>query len=80
MRRSAKQPKQWELQVDWGLCAGHGVCSAALGEEIDLDQWGYPRGHGDRRITVPEDLVGAARLAVATCPAVALRLRRVTVE
>ena len=66
--------------MDWGLCAGHGVCSAALGEEIDLDQWGYPRGRAERRIAVPEELLGAARLAVATCPAVAMRLRRLAVE
>lgn len=70
----------YRLEVDWGLCAGHGVCAAALGESIGLDRWGYPRGTQQRTITVPGPLRGAARLAVATCPNVALRLRRAEVD
>lgn len=65
-----------ELVVDWSRCAGHGVCAAALGERIDLDRWGYPTGVTTRGVPVPGRMRDAARLAVASCPAAALRLRR----
>ncbi|HEX6887613.1 MAG TPA: ferredoxin [Candidatus Nanopelagicales bacterium] len=64
------------LVVDWERCAGHGVCVAALGERLDLDRWGYPRGVSSRGVAVPAELSGAARLAVRSCPAAALRLVR----
>ena len=64
------------LSVDWERCAGHGVCAAALGERIDLDSWGYPIGVTTRGEAIPDSLVRAAKLAVATCPAAALRLER----
>ncbi len=64
------------LAVDWERCEGHGVCAAALGERIDLDSWGYPIGVTTRGETIPDSLVRAAKLAVATCPAAALRLQR----
>lgn len=65
------------LEIDWGLCAGHGVCAAAFGEAISLDPWGYPAGADQQReIVVPPELHRAARLAVSACPAVALRLRK----
>jgi ferredoxin len=64
------------LAVDWDRCVGHGVCAAALGERIDLDRWGYPIGVSTRGEAVPDSLVRAARLAVAMCPAAALRLER----
>ena len=66
------------LSVDWELCAGHGVCAAALGERIDLDAWGYPIGVSTRGEVIPSSLVSAAKMAVATCPAAALRLQRRT--
>jgi ferredoxin len=66
------------LSVDWERCAGHGVCAAAIGERIDLDSWGYPIGVTTRGEVIPDSLVGAARLAVAMCPAAALRLARRT--
>jgi ferredoxin len=66
------------LAVDWERCAGHGVCAAAIGERIDLDSWGYPIGVTTRGEVIPDSLVGAARLAVAMCPAAALRLARRT--
>jgi ferredoxin len=66
------------LSVDWERCAGHGVCAAALGERIDLDTWGYPIGVTTRGEVIPNSLVGAAKMAVATCPAAALRLQRRT--
>ena len=67
--------RAWEVHVDWARCAGHGVCSAALGERLGLDPWGYPVEVA--RGPVPARLEEAARLAVASCPAAALALRRV---
>lgn len=64
------------LSVDWARCTGQGVCAAALGERIDLDRWGYPLGVTTRGQAIPEHLVGAARLAVSSCPVAALRLTR----
>jgi ferredoxin len=64
------------LSVDWERCAGHGVCAAAIGEQIDLDRWGYPMGVSTRGDVIPDSLVRAARLAVVMCPAAALRLQR----
>jgi ferredoxin len=66
------------LAVDWERCAGHGVCAAAIGERIDLDTWGYPIGVTTRGEVIPDSLVRPARLAVAMCPAAALRLERLT--
>jgi ferredoxin len=63
------------LAVDWERCAGHGVCAAAIGERIGLDSWGYPIGVSTRGEQVPDPLLRAARLAVAMCPAAALRLQ-----
>ena len=52
---------------------------APLGiERIDLDGWGYPIGVTTRGEEIPDSLVRAAKLAVATCPAAALRLERRT--
>lgn len=64
------------LTVDWRLCAGHGVCAAALPELITRDRWGFPDLGGADRAVVPDELTGAARWAVASCPAAALALRR----
>ncbi len=64
------------LTVDWVRCGGHGVCAAALGERIGLDPWGYPVGVTTRGAVIPSGQVRAARLAVASCPAAALRLQR----
>ena len=61
------------ITIDWRRCEGHGVCSAALGELVTLDEWGYPVVNGSEW---PDDLRDAARMAQATCPAAALRLRR----
>jgi ferredoxin len=66
------------LVVDWERCTGQGVCAAALGERIDLDSWGYPIGVTTRGEAIPDPLVRAAKLAVAMCPAAALRLERRT--
>jgi ferredoxin len=66
------------LIVDWTRCAGHGVCSAAFGEQVSLDRWGFPIGVTTSGVTVAADMQAAAKMAVATCPAAALRLSRQT--
>lgn len=64
------------LTVDWRLCAGHGVCTAAAPELVGRDPWGYPDLGGADSTPVPPDLEPAARWAVRACPAAALRLAR----
>lgn len=76
MRAAAPGTSGRVLVVDWERCAGHGVCAAALGEQVDLDRWGYPTGVTTAGVPIPRELERAARLAVASCPAAALRLRR----
>lgn len=63
------------LTIDWARCEGHGVCVAAFREQLERDRWGYPQGIPTSGVPVAEDQVGAAKTAVATCPAAALRLR-----
>lgn len=60
------------VTIDWRRCRGHGVCAAALGELVTLDEWGLPVLSAAE---VPDELKGAARMAQATCPAAALRAR-----
>jgi ferredoxin len=67
-------PTDHALSVDWTRCVGHGVCAAALGERVGLDRWGYPTVP-TRGVEVPDGLLGAARMAVTSCPAAALRLQ-----
>jgi ferredoxin len=74
--RDATQATRTEISVDWRLCAGHGVCAGAAPELVRRDQWGYPDLGGADRAEVPDGLLPAARWAVASCPAAALRLRR----
>lgn len=59
------------LRIDPTLCTGHGVCAELLGEQITLDEWGYPI-IADR--DVPVALLREAKSAVSNCPALALRL------
>jgi ferredoxin len=54
-------------------CDGHGICAELLPEMIKLDDWGYPIIDPT---PVPPGLEGLARRAVAACPTLALRLRR----
>lgn len=68
------------LHIDWTLCDGRGLCTELLPEVLERDEWGYPVAAGqapaDRSdVTVPPELVDAARDAVALCPRAALRLR-----
>lgn len=61
-----------ELIVDWTRCDGHGLCARLLPAAIRLDEWGFPI------VTpggLPRDLLKDARLAIQTCPRLALSLR-----
>ena len=59
------------LGIDRITCDGYGSCAELLPEMIALDDWGYPI---IRPGPVPTSLVGHARMAVDTCPVLALRL------
>ena len=63
------------IAIDRIRCDGRGVCAELLPEVIQLDDWGYP-------IVTPgalsESLLPLARLAVSSCPVMALRLAAVT--
>ncbi|WP_249011540.1 ferredoxin [Conexibacter sp. DBS9H8] len=54
-------------------CSAHGMCAELLPERVSLDDWGYPVI--DAAPLDPE-LVGLARIAVQSCPKLALRLQR----
>ena len=66
---------QAQLRIDWAACDGHGACTELLPELLASDEWGFPtvRG-GGRRVSVPDELLGAAREAERCCPVLALRL------
>lgn len=61
------------IRVDMIRCDGYGHCADLLPERIRLDSWGYPIVDGT---PVSRELMSHARRAVATCPAVALRLEK----
>ncbi|HEX5346351.1 MAG TPA: ferredoxin [Pseudonocardiaceae bacterium] len=71
-RRTDHGNRPW-LRVDPIACTGHGICAELLPEHITLDEWGYPLIDPN---PIPTDLLPQARHAVATCPALALRLQR----
>jgi ferredoxin len=56
-------------------CAGHGACAELVPELIELDEWGYPLIEPGE---VPATLERQVRKAVASCPALALKLRTLT--
>lgn len=61
------------LEIDRTRCDGHGLCARLLAERITLDEWGFP--------VMPDagldaHTLRAARLAVRSCPALALRIER----
>jgi ferredoxin len=59
------------LGIDRITCDGYGSCAELVPEMIALDDWGYPI---IRPGPVPTALLGHARMAVDTCPVLALRL------
>jgi len=61
----------FELRINRIDCDGYGMCAELLPELIELDDWGYPIVRG---VSIPPQLLGHARRAVAACPVLALRL------
>lgn len=61
------------LHVDPIGCVGHGICAELLPELIRLDDWGYPI---IQDVKIEAWLMDDARRAIASCPALALRLER----
>jgi ferredoxin len=61
------------LEVDPIACEAHGLCADLLPERITLDEWGYPMIDDE---PVSGTLLAHAKRAVATCPTLALALRR----
>jgi ferredoxin len=59
------------IGIDRITCDGYGSCAELLPEMIVLDDWGYPILRPE---PVPVALLGHARMAVDTCPVLALRL------
>lgn len=75
MSPNATSPQNASLHVDWTLCDGRGLCTELLPELLTRDEWGYPLAAEGSDVTVPRELAGAAKQAVALCPRAALRLR-----
>jgi ferredoxin len=61
------------VAIDRIKCDGHGLCAELLPEMIRLDDWGYPIIAAG---AIPDRLGTHAQRAVATCPTLALALRR----
>jgi ferredoxin len=61
------------IAVDRIRCDGRGLCAELVPELIHLDDWGYPIVAPG---PVPEHLMAHAQKAVASCPVLALALRR----
>lgn len=61
------------LHLDPIACTGHGLCAELFPERISLDDWGYPVIEAAE---LTPELDEHARRAVASCPALALRLQR----
>ena len=59
------------IRVNPIRCDGYGHCAELLAERISLDEWGFPIVDA---APVPAGLEKEARLAVASCPRLALSL------
>lgn len=64
------RPRPQRLRVDWPACFARGFCHELLPEVVELDEWGYPVVTGE----VSPELLAEARVAVRSCPTLALRL------
>lgn len=64
--------KDLRIAIDRIKCDGHGLCAEILPELIRLDDWGYPIVAPG---PVPADLLPLARLAMGSCPVLALAIR-----
>lgn len=67
----ANRGHRGELAVDRTACTGQGVCAHLLDGAVSRDEWGYPI------IVDPVTERGPSRVAVALCPAGALRWTRI---
>lgn len=65
---------EMRLRVDWTHCEGRGVCADLVPELITMDEWGYPVVSPD---PVKRRLLPHARLAVSSCPMLALHVQPV---
>ena len=63
------------LEIDWTRCDGHGLCAALLPGRIAKDEWGFPIITTSAVRSSEETQV---RRAIGVCPALALRLDKVT--
>jgi ferredoxin len=61
------------LTIDRIKCDGRGLCTELLPELIHLDDWGYPI---IAPVPIPNQLAPHAQRAVASCPVLALALKR----
>jgi ferredoxin len=64
---------EMRMTIDRIKCDGHGLCAELLPELIRLDDWGYPI---IAPAPIPERFAPLAQRAVATCPVLALALRK----
>jgi ferredoxin len=65
--------KDLYIAIDRIKCDGHSMCAEILPELIRLDDWGYPIiAPGP----IPEQLLPLAQRAMASCPVLALSIRR----
>ncbi|MBU9764535.1 ferredoxin [Mycobacterium sp. TNTM28] len=60
------------VEVDLGKCTGHGICESIAEDVFEVSDEGMVRIHGDDQ---PETDRERIQLAVAQCPAGALRLQ-----
>ncbi len=65
--------RQTALTIDRIRCDGHGHWAELLPELIRLDNWGYPITESG---PVTKQLSAHPKRAVASCPVLALALRR----
>jgi len=59
------------LAIDWTRCDGHGLCARLFPERIAADEWGFPIIAGG---ALEDDEIRSGRLAVRSCPRLALTL------
>ena len=71
------QKSELHMTIDRIKCDGHGLCAELLPELIRLDDLRYPIFAPG---PIPERLAPIAQRAVATCPVLALAMRRTQVS
>lgn len=61
----------FHVQVDGGVCEGHGLCLVDVAEVFQADEEGYARVVLD---PVPDDLRARVEASVRACPASAINV------